>query len=463
MSSCKYSNESGRPAGTRITLASVIGFAALSVAAEAAPFVYVNSGAVIDTATNEVVGTTVSGTGIAVSPDGRYVAAASGGGLARGQGIVSIADTLTGKVSTARAGDFPTAVAFGADGKRVYVTNDYQHGICTMGCTQEVWVVDAATGKSSAIDFGMYTEAAAASPSGAIALVSFYDSVVTILNANPSGAVNVGDFPSAAAFSPDGTRAYIANQGGTNLSVIDMATLSVVDTIAVAGGPNGIAITPDGSRAYVTTLNGIVSVVDTAAKAVVASVPVADLQGGVAVTPDGKHVYAGGYQNISVIDTATNSIVAAIPGGGSQIAIVPPPPGVPFLSFSARAAIRFGTIPHRDDFDFHCHFTLRGTEGNGFNPDIDPVTVQVGTFTVTIPPRSFTKLGRGSFVFAGIIGGVRLHARIRPAGSLRYAVEVRGEGADLAGSKNPIQVSLVFGNDSGTASVDAHTLAFWRQ
>lgn len=329
-------------------------------------------------------------------------------------------------------------------------------------------MVDAATGKSSAIDLGRYTEAAAASRSGAIALVSFYDSVVTILNANPPGTVTVGGFPSAAAFSPDGRRAYIANQGDANLSVIDMATLSVADTITIAdpvnaNGPNGIAITPDGSRAYVTTLNGIVSVVDTAAKAVVASVPVADLQGGIAVTPDGKHVYAGGYQNISVIDTATNSIVASIPAGGSQIAIVPPPPGVPFLSFSARAAIRFGTIPHRDDFDFHCRFTLRGTEGKGFNPDIDPVTVQVGTFTVTIPPRSFTKLGRGTFVFAGVIGGVRLHARIRPAGSLRYAVEVRGQGADLAGSKNPIQVSLVFGNDSGTKSVDAQTLAFWRR
>jgi YVTN family beta-propeller protein len=31
-----------------------------------------------------------------------------------------------------------------------------------------------------------------------------------------------------------------------------------------------------------------------------------------------------------LIDTATNAVTATVPGGGSQIAIVPPPPGVPF-------------------------------------------------------------------------------------------------------------------------------------
>ncbi len=265
------------------------------------------------------------------------------------------------------------------------------------------------------------------------------------------------------AFSPGGKQAYVANQGDATLSLIDMATLSVTDTIPVADGPNGIAVTPDGSRAFVTTVNGIVSVVDTAAKAVVANVSVPDFQGGIAITPDGKHVHVGGNASVSVIDTATNSVAASVPVGGGQIAIVPPPPGVPFLSFSAEAAIRFGTTRNRDDFDLHCRFTLRGTESKGFNPQIDPVTVQVGTFTATIPPHAFTKLSHGSFAFAGVIGGVRLHARIRPAGTLLYAVEALGRGAGLAGSKNPIQVSLTIGNNSGTTSVQAQNLAFWRQ
>jgi hypothetical protein len=52
MNSRKYSNKS-RP--HRVMLPCLIGFAALSFPAGAAPFAYVNSGAVIDTATTEVV------------------------------------------------------------------------------------------------------------------------------------------------------------------------------------------------------------------------------------------------------------------------------------------------------------------------------------------------------------------------------------------------------------------------
>jgi YVTN family beta-propeller protein len=330
--------------------------------------------------------------------------------------------------------------------------------------TTTVWEIDAATGKAAgAIDLGMYSEAVAAAPTGALAVESFYDNIVSILNANPSGSISVGSFPSAVAFSPDGRHAYVANQGDASLSLIDMGTLSVVDGITVADGPNGIAITPDGSRAFVTTVNGIVSVVDTAAKAVVANVPVADLQGEVAVTSDGKHVYVDGYAKVTVIDTTTNSIVASVPVGGSQIAIVPPPPGVPFLSFSTQAAIRIANTANRDDFDLRCHFTLRGRESKGLNPPIEPATAQVGTFTVTIPPHSFTKRGGDSFAYMGVIGGVRLHARIRTAGTLRYAVEVAGRGASLAGSKNPIQVSLIIGNNSGTTSVNAQNLALAQQ
>lgn len=112
MSNRKYSNKSGPH---RVTLPCLIWFAALSLPTGAAPFAYVNSGAVIDTATTEIVGSTVGGTGIAVSPDGRFVAAASDGSV-RGQGTVTIADTVTNKRSNARAGDFPTALAFGETG-----------------------------------------------------------------------------------------------------------------------------------------------------------------------------------------------------------------------------------------------------------------------------------------------------------------------------------------------------------
>ncbi len=52
---------------------------------------------------------------------------------------------------------------------------------------------------------------------------------------------------------------------------------------------------------------------------------------------------------VSVIDTASNTVVATVGVGlgSSAIAIVPPPPGVPFVAFSALLAIQFGGTPNQ--------------------------------------------------------------------------------------------------------------------
>jgi hypothetical protein len=91
----------------------------------------------------------------------------------------------------------------------------------------------------------------------------------------------------------------------------------------------------------------------------------------------------------------------------------------------------------------------------GIHPAVEPVTLQIGTFSITIPPGSFKKHEDGFFTFQGVIDGVRLEALIKRAGTLRYAFDAEGKGANLAGTKNPVQVSLTIGGDSGTTSVTA--------
>ena len=85
----------------------------------------------------------------------------------------------------------------------------------------------------------------------------------------------------------------------------------------------------------------------------------------------------------------------------------------------------------------------------------DPVTLQVGTLTVKIPPGSFRKHGDGLFTFHGVVDGVRLEALIRPTGTLRYAFHAEAHGADLTGTKNPVPIILTIDDDSGTTSVKA--------
>jgi hypothetical protein len=116
--------------------------------------------------------------------------------------------------------------------------------------------------------------------------------------------------------------------------------------------------------------------------------------------------------------------------------------------------------PNKDSFELESHFTLSST-APGIHPHREPVTLQIGTFTITIPPGSFKKHdGEGAgddvfFTFRGVIDGVRIEALIKRTGTLRYAFFAKARHADLTGTKNPVLVSLTIGGDCGTTSVKA--------
>ncbi|MGB6176076.1 MAG: hypothetical protein WBF43_07015 [Methylocella sp.] len=134
------------------------------------------------------------------------------------------------------------------------------------------------------------------------------------------------------------------------------------------------------------------------------------------------------------------------------------PTTVPFLAFNAKLQIDLDRKPKQDRFELQSSFTLSST-APAIHPAVEPVTLQIGAFTVTIPPGSFKKHGDGDegvvFSFHGVIGGARLKAQIKPTGTLRFAFDAEAKGADLTGTTNPVQVSLTVGGDSGTTSVTA--------
>jgi len=71
---------------------------------------------------------------------------------------------------------------------------------------------------------------------------------------------------------------------------------------------------------------------------------------------------------------------------------MPPPAGVPFLAFNAALEIHFGRKPNTDAFALESSFALSST-APAIDPVAQPVTLQAGTFTTSIPPRSFKKTG----------------------------------------------------------------------
>ncbi len=106
--------------------------------------------------------------------------------------------------------------------------------------------------------------------------------------------------------------AYITNNQGTDVSVIDLSSNTVVAGVEVGSEPYGVAVSPDGTQVYVACMGGGVYIIDAADNTVVGTIEVPATT--VAVSPDGSTLYAASmYENeLSVIDTLSNEIRAGI-------------------------------------------------------------------------------------------------------------------------------------------------------
>ncbi|MFZ9383670.1 MAG: YncE family protein, partial [Ilumatobacteraceae bacterium] len=108
--------------------------------------------------------------------------------------------------------------------------------------------------------------------------------------------------------------AYVANFDSDTVSVISVASNSVVSTIAVGDGPEGVAITPDGTKAYVTNdLSDTVTVINIATNTTTSAIPVGLSPHGIAITPDGTKAYVTNVfdDTVTVINTTTNTTTSA--------------------------------------------------------------------------------------------------------------------------------------------------------
>ena len=115
-------------------------------------------------------------------------------------------------------GTFPNSVEISHDGARIVTTNSPYSG--TLGSTSSV-ITRATRGVVS---------------------------------------VNVGSRPQGVAITPDGTQAYISNYNGSSVSVVTLATASLLRTLSTGVNPSSPAITGDGTTLLVPN-GGMSSVV----------------------------------------------------------------------------------------------------------------------------------------------------------------------------------------------------------
>jgi YVTN family beta-propeller protein len=402
------------PLRVRVPLIAALAVLSLALFAPQAFARYVYTGnyddstmSVIDTATNQVVGSPIpTGSGpdsIAVAPNGKTLYVTSGGG------DITVVNTQTNQVVTTITGLPPLeTIAISPDGKTAYVSSPNE---------DRVVVVDLQTNQAvGSIPVGENPIGVAFSPNGTVAYVVNDDddnvSVINTATRQSVGTIPVGGEPINAVVSPDGTTLYVDNEKTDNVSVINTATSQVVGTIPAGDEPWGLGLSPDGTRLYVSNDGAnTVSVIDTAARQVVGGpIPTGDEPYELAVTPDGKSVYVANYgveDSVTVINTQTSQTSnIPVPGGPWQVAIVPDQS--PIAGFTATASknsslsIGFNAInaldPEGTIASFNWNFGDGVTAPNG-GPSTVHKYAKAGSYAVGL--SLIDNEGCSGFVFTG--------------------------------------------------------------
>ena len=133
--------------------------------------------------------------------------------------------------------------------------------------------------------------------------------------------VQVGRGSEGFDVTPDWREAWIANAQDGTISIIDLGSKRVSQTLeSNTQGANRLKITPDGKLAFVSTLSGPdVAVFDVGGRKEVARIKVGHGAAGIQIQPDGSRVYVACTPDnyVAVIDVKSLNMIGQI-NAGSQ-------------------------------------------------------------------------------------------------------------------------------------------------
>lgn len=145
-------------------------------------------------------------------------------------------------------------------------------------------------------------------------------------------AAGSGSSPYDVAVAFDGTRGYVTNSRHGTLTLIHTPTGTVDADVPVGNLPAGVAVSPGGGHAYVTNYaDGTLSIVDVALRQTTATIAVGAKPDGIDISPNGRTLYIAhdvpGSGTVSVFDTTTNTVTAQVPTGNTPTALEVTPDG----------------------------------------------------------------------------------------------------------------------------------------
>jgi YVTN family beta-propeller protein len=131
--------------------------------------------------------------------------------------------------------------------------------------------------------------------------------------------VPVGKGPEGLDLSPDGRELWSAHSGDGGVSIIDVATKKVTQTIkAGTKRSNRIKLTPDGKLALISDLDaGELVVLDTLTRKEIKRLALGKMPEGILIPPGGTRAFVAvnGDNHVAVVDLATLRVTRKIPTG----------------------------------------------------------------------------------------------------------------------------------------------------
>jgi YVTN family beta-propeller protein len=275
-----------------------------------------NSLAFVDPASGKVLGRVPTGEGpheVAASSDGK-LAFTSNYGTAQSPGsTISVIDAVNMKevrkldVSPMRR---PHGLFF-TDGK-LYFTAEANRvvGRYDPSANQIDWVMG--TGQNT-------THMVIVAKDGTLFTANIGSDTITVLDRTAATPIPVGKGPEAMDLSPDGRELWISHSRDGGVSIIDVASKKVVQTLSLGTKrSNRLKFTPDGRHVLITDLDaGQLVVLDTAARKETQRIALGKSPEGILMAKDGSKAYIAvtGENRIDVLDLKTWKVTGHLETG----------------------------------------------------------------------------------------------------------------------------------------------------
>jgi YVTN family beta-propeller protein len=318
-----------RKAFSWLVLVVICGTALISLAQLPSPALLVlnkddNTLAIVDPATNVIVGTVPTGNApheVAASSDGQYAYVTNYGPFEPDEpgSSLSVVDLGTRKETRVDVSPLrrPHGIAF-ADGK-VYFTAELSKAIARFDPQSQKldWLLGTGQNRTHmlALNQDLKTIFTANVDSNSISIIERSSGPEKWTEA----IIAVGKGPEGCDLSPDGKEFWAANSGDGSVSVIDVSTKKVVQTFDVGTKrSNRLKFTPDGKMVLISDLRtGDVVVVDAPARKVTRRMKLGKSAAGILIVPDGSRAYVAlsADNKVAIVDLKTGTKVGDIATG----------------------------------------------------------------------------------------------------------------------------------------------------